>query len=238
MRLTVLGCYGPFPAQGKACSGYLIESKGAKLLMDCGSGVLSNLTRVANPVALCGAVISHLHFDHASDLGVMRYLLETFGGKLDVIAPKTPADTREVLLNARCFSVTDAMDGTEYSVGPFTVKLTRAEHPVETYSVRVTDGESVLFYTGDTGVFPELQQNASGADTVLADTCFWDSREGRRNFHLTIPEAAALAKEAGARQLICSHLFGGIPDAEVELPAGLSDFPHTVIAKQFSTYDI
>ena len=46
MRLTVLGNNGPYPAPGGACSGYLLESDSGetKILLDCGTGVLSRLT--------------------------------------------------------------------------------------------------------------------------------------------------------------------------------------------------
>ena len=38
MRLTVLGCNGPYPAPEGACSGYLVEAEGAALQLDLGSG--------------------------------------------------------------------------------------------------------------------------------------------------------------------------------------------------------
>lgn len=103
MRLTVLGCFGPFPAAGGACSGYLVESGETKLLLDCGSGVLKNLLRVCPLSALTGAVISHLHMDHASDLGVLRYALEQSGRQLPVVAPKTPAAEAALLLDHGAF---------------------------------------------------------------------------------------------------------------------------------------
>lgn len=238
MHLTVLGCYGPFPAAGKACSGYLLESRGKRLLLDCGSGVISNLTRFTGPEELCGVVLSHLHFDHASDLGVLRYALETKGATLPVLSPRTPDPMHEMLLLCGSFSVTDAEEGKDYRFGPFSVRLFPAIHPIEAYSVMVTDGDSTLFYTGDTGIHDRLPEYAENADTILADTCFWGSREGRRNIHLTVPEAASLAQTAGAKRLICSHLFGGIPEERPELPTGLSNFANTVVAEQLITYEI
>ena len=38
MKLTVLGCYGPYPPAGGACSGYLLEEGGTRVLIDCGNG--------------------------------------------------------------------------------------------------------------------------------------------------------------------------------------------------------
>ena len=238
MRLTVLGCYGPFPAAGKACSGYLLESGEQSLLIECGSGVLANLTRFAAPEKLCGVVVSHLHFDHASDLGVLRYRLEFAKASLPVLAPKTPAENHAALLGGAAFTVTDAAVGVEYAFGPFRARVYPAVHPVEAYSLSVTDGEKTLFYTGDTGWHDALSDYARGADLLLADTCFWASREGQRNIHLTVPEAGEIARKAGVKRLLCSHLYGGIPDGEPPLPDGLCPFENAETARMLCTYEL
>jgi len=43
MQLALLGCYGPYPPAGGACSGYLVSEDGYNLLLDCGNGVMSRL---------------------------------------------------------------------------------------------------------------------------------------------------------------------------------------------------
>ena len=43
MKLTVLGCAGSFPGPDSACSAYLVEADGFRLLVDFGSGSLSAL---------------------------------------------------------------------------------------------------------------------------------------------------------------------------------------------------
>ena len=43
MRLTVLGCNGPYPAPEGACSGYLVEAEGAALQLDLGSNDVGSL---------------------------------------------------------------------------------------------------------------------------------------------------------------------------------------------------
>jgi ribonuclease BN (tRNA processing enzyme) len=48
MRLTVLGCAGSFPGPESACSAYLVEADGFRLLIDFGSGSLSALQRYAD----------------------------------------------------------------------------------------------------------------------------------------------------------------------------------------------
>ncbi len=74
MRLTVLGgVWPPYPPAGGACSGYLLENDGDRILIDCGNGVLSRLQKYLAPWELDAIVISHLHNDHISDLFILRY---------------------------------------------------------------------------------------------------------------------------------------------------------------------
>ena len=67
MRLTVLGCAGSFPGPEAACSAYLVEAEGFRLLIDFGSGSLSALQRYAGIGAVDAILLTHLHCDHMLD---------------------------------------------------------------------------------------------------------------------------------------------------------------------------
>ena len=45
MKLTVVGCSGSFPSAESACSSYLVEADGFRLLLDMGNGALGELQR-------------------------------------------------------------------------------------------------------------------------------------------------------------------------------------------------
>lgn len=68
MKLTVLGCTAGSPLAGGACSGYLVSAGGTNLLFDCGPGVMSQLRKVQDPLAIDAVVISHMHRDHLLDI--------------------------------------------------------------------------------------------------------------------------------------------------------------------------
>lgn len=76
MEITVLGNQGPCMGPGGACSGYLVETKNIRILIDCGSGVLSNLQKVCDVGTLDAIILSHLHYDHMGDILVLKYLIE------------------------------------------------------------------------------------------------------------------------------------------------------------------
>ena len=88
MKLTVLGCNGPYPEPGGACSGYLLENGATRVLIDCGTGVLARLTAIMPPEKLDAVILSHLHYDHMSDMLPMIYKLQGTGKKLPVYAPE------------------------------------------------------------------------------------------------------------------------------------------------------
>ena len=45
ITVVILGFWGAYPGRGEATSGYLLQSKGFSLLLECGSAVLSLLPR-------------------------------------------------------------------------------------------------------------------------------------------------------------------------------------------------
>lgn len=75
MKLTVIGHWGGYPKMGEASSGYLLEHKGFKLLVDCGSAVLSQLQYYLKPTELDAVIVSHYHPDHVADIGVLQHAL-------------------------------------------------------------------------------------------------------------------------------------------------------------------
>ncbi len=73
MKLKVIGFWGGYPEANEATSGYLIESNGFNLLIDCGSAVLSKLQESISIDQLDAVVLSHYHHDHIADIGPLQY---------------------------------------------------------------------------------------------------------------------------------------------------------------------
>lgn len=73
MKVTVIGCYGGFPAANEATSGYLFQSGDYSLLVDCGSAVLSKLFGYVPAEKLDAVVLSHYHHDHIADIGPLQF---------------------------------------------------------------------------------------------------------------------------------------------------------------------
>jgi len=166
MILTMLGVNGPYPSIKGACSGYLLTSDSGRtrILIDCGSGVLGRLLNECTVRDLSAVVLSHLHFDHMSDMLPMNYLLSAAGVEcLKVICPKTPEKVRRILEDGAL----DLYPTQDMMIGEMKLEFLRVAHPVETYAVRVICDGKTFVYTGDTNECDALTLFAAGADLLM-----------------------------------------------------------------------
>ncbi|BCJ51974.1 MBL fold metallo-hydrolase [Actinoplanes sp. NBRC 14428] len=215
MRLTVLGCAGSFPGPESACSAYLVEADGFRLLIDFGSGSLSALQRYAGIDAVDAILLTHLHCDHMLDactyVVVRRYAPGGPMPPLPVYAPLGAAERISAAYSSENEPVDDVytfyglQPGT-FPIGPFTVTADRVNHPIETYGVRVEHGGHVLAYSSDTAPCEPLLRLAQGADLFLCEASYLDGVPNPPDLHLTGGEAGEAATKADVRRLLLTHL--------------------------------
>ena len=235
MRLTVLGCAGSFPGPESACSAYLVEAEGFRLLIDFGSGSLSALQRYSDMNSVDAIMLTHLHCDHMLDactyVVVRRY---------DPAGPRPPVPVYAPLGAAERISAAYSSDneilddvytfyglqpGT-FPIGPFTITVDRVNHPIETYGVRVEHNGRVLAYSSDTAPCEPLVRLAAGADLFLCEASYVDGANNPPGLHLTGGEAGEAATKADVGRLLLTHLVpawaseASIVDAAVAAYAG------------------
>jgi ribonuclease BN (tRNA processing enzyme) len=221
MRLTVIGGCGAFPAAGQACSGYLVEHDGFRLLVDPGYAIVPRLLQVVHADDVDAVLVSHGHPDHCADLNPLlraRTLRDDRAPApaLPVYAP--PGALQPVLALDRPGMLDDAIDlrefdpGEEFSVGPFGVRSWLLPHWVPNAGLRLEADGRTLAYTGDSGPSPDLHRLARGADLLLAEAS--RAREvpaDSARYLSSARQAGHLASKAGAGQLVLTHL---IPDTD------------------------
>lgn len=212
MKLTVLGCYGPYPPAGGACSGYLLQEGIYSVLIDCGNGVLSRLQEHISYRDLDAVFLSHLHADHISDIMIMRYGLEiaynrkTRSEPLPLYAPDEPVSEFERLPYKNAYTVKPLAAENEYRVGPFAIQTGIGVHAVPSIAMRIASPSGTIVYTGDTEYHPELEKFATGADLFLCEANYLDQDiENNLPNHLSASQAARVAAEAGVKKLLLTH---------------------------------
>ena len=146
MRLTVLGCAGSFPGPESACSAYLVEADGFRLLVDFGAGSLSALQRYAGLHAVDAILLTHLHCDHMLDacnyVVVRRYAPDGPYPPIPVYAPAGAPGRIATAYSGEDEPLDDVytfygLQPGSFPIGPFQVTVDRVNHPVETYGVRI-----------------------------------------------------------------------------------------------------
>ncbi|MBA2174542.1 MBL fold metallo-hydrolase [Halobacillus locisalis] len=218
MKVTVIGYWGAYPAAGSATSGYLFERDGFRMLVDCGSGVLSRMQQFVKISDVDAVVLSHYHHDHIADIGALQYaclVKNTLNETSDILPIYGHAEEKEKFdqlthqyTKGHRYNPEDPLQ-----VGPFTIDFQKTQHPVACYGMRVSDGEHSVVYTADTSYMKEWIGFAEEADLLITDTNFYKGMDGSKAGHMTSEEAATIAAEAKVDTLWLSHLphFGQLP---------------------------
>jgi ribonuclease BN (tRNA processing enzyme) len=217
MRITVLGGCGAWPAAGQACSGYLVEHDGFRLVVDPGYATLPRLLEPIDAADVDAVLISHSHPDHCADLHPLlraRALGDDPVPALPVNALPAAID-RVLALDGpgtlqEASAVREFMAGDRFEVGPFRVDTWLLPHFVPNAGLRLTAGRRVLAYTGDTGPSPDVVALAHEADVFLADATFAERTPQHAAQYLSSAwQAGEHAAKAGVGHLLLTHLWPG-----------------------------
>ncbi|MGH2533660.1 MAG: MBL fold metallo-hydrolase [Thermomicrobiales bacterium] len=227
MTLTVLGGSAAGVNTGAGCAGYLIDSALAQFVLDLGPGTLQELRKHADFRRLAGIAISHLHLDHVLDLAALRFALaynpDPPPSKVPLwMPPDGDAFLRRfawVFAEASkqaeffhdYFEVKEYDPSTSVPIGDAVIEFTPTVHYVPCWAMRlaIPGSSGDLFYTADTGPAANLVSRAKGCAVVVAESTLLEASpepyEARG--HLTAREAGALARDAGARTLVLTHMW-------------------------------
>jgi ribonuclease BN (tRNA processing enzyme) len=230
LTLTVLGnSSGGVPGPGGAGSGYLVESGGTRLLVDCGNGVLGHLARVARYEDVSGVYLSHLHADHVLDLMPLTLHARFTKRRLPVFGPeglRTLLYRWFFLFHANPDAYVESLQVKElkpwdaFQVGDLRLQACPVEHNVPAFALRVEPaaGGARLVYSADTKGGALVTEAALDADLFLAEATFQDLLPGRapeasRQHHMTAREAGEVATAARAKRLLLTHLLHDLDPA-------------------------
>lgn len=226
-RLTVLGSCGAWPEPGRACSGFLLEYGGFRVVLDLGYGTLPRLLSLLGSEVGAGidaVLVTHAHPDHMVDLhGLFR--ARWFGDRhapalplySPAAVPARVADLEEGDGDAvrRTFDWHPLPAAEPYTVGPLRLSGVALPHFVPNAGVRLSAPGLTVAYTGDTGPDPALTELGADADLYIVEATDRHQRPGRPAAppgpvkHLTASQAGAAAQAAGARRLLLTHFWPG-----------------------------
>jgi ribonuclease BN (tRNA processing enzyme) len=210
----------------------VVETAGARLLLDCGPGAAVALSAHVPPWTLDAVVVSHLHSDHCYDLlpigkSILASAMEVPGGPrrkverscpVPLFAPAGstelfarwaglfPVTTMPMLDRAfeMAFDVREYHDGANYTIGDCDIALRELRHVRTNCGVRIESPTGTLVYSGDTGMTPDLVELAEGADMLLCEATLSEPDRSAHG-HLSAGQAGEVAAAAGVGELVLTH---------------------------------
>lgn len=217
MIFTVLGCGAAYPRPGGACSGFLVQADGANIWLDAGNGTFARLQELVSYRDLDALILTHGHADHVADALPLMYALgfdpeHPPTRSLPVYAPGDVqasltwplGDTSHEIFK-RVFDFRAI--ATPFEVGGIAFEPFRTRHPAETYGLRISNGGRSLVYTSDTAAFPELAGECRDADILVCEATYVDGVNAGPGVHMWARDAGRVAKEAGAKRLVLTHIW-------------------------------
>ena len=232
MEITILGKSPSWQDADGACSGYLVEEQGYRLLIDCGNGVFAKLRKVVDYIDVDAVLITHLHADHFLDLVPFSYAL-TYAPRQQPVPvdrwPGTDCPACPVLhvppgarnlfrrvvgswgnedLIEKAFELREYEASSEIEIGPVRVRFQPVPHFTETFAMSIssTNGSGRIVYGADSSPTEALEEFARDAELMLVEaTLPRPERTGMRG-HLTPGEAGQHARAAGAKRLLLVHI--------------------------------
>lgn len=211
-RLTVLGSCAAWPEPGRACSGFLVEYDGFRVVLDLGFATLPRLLARCPNGTVDAVVVTHAHSDHCVDLNGLlrvRHYGERTHQRIPLLCPPEVAELVDRLEpRPRLAELFDVLElPGSHRIGPFHVTGLPLPHHVPATGVRLTTPNLTIAYTGDTGPHENLAELGRRADLFVVEATLQGDRTSEHL--LSARDAGRWATRAEARRLLLTHFWPG-----------------------------
>lgn len=231
MRLTTIGTGTAAPHRDRVCAGNLLEAGEARLLLDCGNGVVFRMAQLGiDWAAISHIALTHFHYDHIGDFPALVAALR-WGQMPPRTAPLTligPAGVQEWLGQLAAVHG-DWVRGPDYPIevveitdpAVFSYPLsrshaltaTRVPHTENSVAYSVHGEHTRFVYTGDTGYSDALADWAAGCDVLLTE-CSLPASLALAT-HLTPEAAGTFAARAKPGRLVLTHFYPPVEHEDI-----------------------
>ena len=221
MRVTTVGTGTAAPSPARVCSGQLIETRGVRMLLDCGSGVVHRMAeRGIDWMGITHLALTHFHADHTSDLATLLFAwrygaipwrtapIHIYGppGTSERLAQLDAAFGGSFMTLGYEVRVREVAEGDPVALADGVQLVSqKVPHTAESVAYSIEAGGRRVVYTGDTGPDARLGPWAEGCDLLLAECSLPESM--KMATHLTPEDCGALAAAAKPGHLVLTHFY-------------------------------
>lgn len=227
-QIRLLGVHGPYPAPGEATTGMLLQLPTCNLLLDAGAGTFAEMTKYLSIEDLDGVLLTHHHFDHISDFGILKYAIqvEHIHGRrtrtLPVYANQEPSPDFAAIELPGYVTSHPLNENSILEWGGALFRFAQTKHAISCLAVRMEIGGKAFVFSADSGPSDDLVRLASNADVFICEASWLEKDQGPAEIgHLTAYQAGELAKQAGVKRCILSHLYPGYDPFDLQREAEL-----------------
>ena len=220
MKLTIAGCGDAFGSGGRANTCFHLLTARGTLLVDCGASSLPRLKALGIDLnAIDAVILSHLHGDH---FGALPFLLldaqfltrrerplliagppgtkERVHQAMEVFFPKSTGSKWRFAWEVREIEIGRTTDVLGHSA---TTAEVLHQSGAPSTALRLSDGEKVFAYSGDTEWTDNLLPIAATADLFICE-CY--AYAGKLTGHMTWETLRPRIGDLRARRLMLTHM--------------------------------
>jgi ribonuclease BN (tRNA processing enzyme) len=252
MQITVVGSGTVVPSLQRRQSCVWVRAGSETLVFDLGSGAVRGMLRAdLDPFTVDRIFFTHFHPDHTVDAVPLLFAInhgsqEQRTRPLRLAGPEPFAEFWASLMKVwgkwmtgdyptllselprECPSPIE-LSGCHLTWGP-------AEHRHESIAYRLDAAEGAFVYTGDTEYSDSVVELARGADTLLIECAFPDDTPVPG--HLTPSGAASIAREAGVKRVILTHIYPVTDVLDLVSEVGNGFDGEVIVAEDGLTLDV
>jgi ribonuclease BN (tRNA processing enzyme) len=233
MKLTIAGSGDAFGSGGRLNTCFLLETAKATLLVDCGASAMPALKKQGiDPNRIEAIVLSHLHGDHFGGLPFLLLDAQFLSRREQSLLIAGPPGTRarlDALLEVFfpkstgskwrfAWRVEEIAVGIEIDLLGHSLSTAEVIHQsgAPSTAVRVSDGEKIFAYSGDTEWTDALGAIAANADLFICE-CY--GYAGKIAGHITWEILKSRLADLGAKRTMVTHMNPSVLDRLEELKA-------------------
>jgi ribonuclease Z len=245
MEICFLGTGAPWPDPQRGSSAILVDVGRARILLDCGRACVQQMARLQiDPASITHCFLTHGHYDHVADYALLVLTSWRFGRhhRLEVYGPpgtqamsdalfqgayKIDIAARQSLKKADAeqginINVTEMREGAIAEGEEWRIRAVEVAHwpiPLSLGFLIEGDGKRI-FFTGDTSPCDAVRDAAGGVDLLIHEAMYFPPDSGHYRSHSHPVQVGEVARQAGAGQLILTHLQPGAQKEKLLNDAG------------------